>query len=593
MNSDSESDLSSPGSPEVSFRMSQSESNTPQYRSSTPTLNNPIGMSNPNSPAPRRFLTPPGFESGSPSRSPSPLLPSNQESSNDSNPVDDTNISSLLSNLRIDQQAHSESINNLQRQIRDNEETVRDLNSLQSLHSDVVKMQLGFHEELLNCHKAVDSINQAANQRFERLERILDSVNPSHSPTRDALDVPLYPHIYFSGNPRETNQFCFFIREVLYSAAQRFGSEKEKIMWIAAHFRTEKGKPGELCPSYNWWRGLLGRNAQVLGLPPGRASSHAEYAIDQLRSAENFIAAIESTFTNHCEDEDARAALYECRQGNRTLEEFNIIFNSLLFMVQLADITKCELYECAINPRIVQLGKIRGGWSQITNIERKQELAAELAKDSEGMNMINRINNPIPHPPPPPRAEHRFESTHPPPAQPPRLSDGVPIDLDAISSELKFTFPVFRQYCLKRAICQRCGGDFDANHRNLKGCTLPTSAHMTLAQKVVMWKKWVAAEEFRDKELKDKGKKRESVLEIDTDKKGKKRAVEVPASASSAPPMPTPVPVDSSSNVASNQASSSNHTLESDSISTQPLSLADIFLQAQLEEMDLDDSFTY
>ncbi|KAA1128349.1 hypothetical protein PGTUg99_012164 [Puccinia graminis f. sp. tritici] len=425
----------------------QQGSNTPQYRPSTPVPNNPSGMSDPNSPTPRRFLSPLGLEAGSPSRSPSPHLPINQDSSHDSNPVDDSNISSLLSSLRIDQQAHSQSINNLQEQIRNNEEIVRDFNSLQSLHSDVVKIKLGFHEELLNCHKAVDAINSATNQRFERLERLVELATHSPSSTKDALDVPLYPHIYFSGNPRETNQFCFFIREVLYSAAQRFGSEKEKIMWIAGHFRTEKGKPGELCPSYNWWRGLLGRNAQVLGLPPGRASSHAEYAIDQLQSAENFIAAIEATFTNHREDEDARSALYECRQGNRTLEEFNIIFNSLLFMVQLADITKCELYERAINPRIVQLGKIRGGWSQITNIERKQELAAELAKDSEGMNMINRINHPIPAPPPPPRAEHRFDVPHPPaaPSQPQRLSDGVPMDLDAISSELKFTFPVFRQ----------------------------------------------------------------------------------------------------------------------------------------------------
>ena len=58
-------------------------------------------------------------------------------------------------------------------------------------------------------------------------------------------------------------------------------------------------------------------------------------------TAEIFMCAIKSTFSNHKEVEEARKALKAARQGKDTIEQFNITFNALLYSVDLSDASKC------------------------------------------------------------------------------------------------------------------------------------------------------------------------------------------------------------------------------------------------------------
>ncbi|PLW39892.1 hypothetical protein PCASD_07911 [Puccinia coronata f. sp. avenae] len=117
-----------------------------------------------------------------------------------------------------------------------------------------------------------------------------------------------------------------------------FASEKHRILWIAGHFRVREmkdGKPGDYCSSYNWWRGLMGKNAHDQGLDPTTGSSTAPFILSELNSAEDF----------------------------------------------LRNASKCEIYADAIQPKIVNLGLQKGGWTGVTNLGKQQAMAVKLTNN--------------------------------------------------------------------------------------------------------------------------------------------------------------------------------------------------------------------
>ena len=127
-------------------------------------------------------------------------------------------------------------------------------------------------------------------------------------------------------------------------------------MWIASFFH-KKGTLGGSCPSHNWWQWLLRKNADAQGLPTVNSLLHAPYVIDELKSAQLFITALEATFTNHREAEESQKKLqFICQAKDQSIEEFNIIFNALLFMVDMDSVLKCNLYQSAVDPIIHKLG---------------------------------------------------------------------------------------------------------------------------------------------------------------------------------------------------------------------------------------------
>jgi hypothetical protein len=132
---------------------------------------------------------------------------------------------------------------------------------------------------------------------------------------------------------------------------------------------------------YTWWRGLLTKNAHEQDLPVSKALSAADFVIDELYDAKTFLSHIEDVFSNHKEHEESCKTLLLLRQGNKSIAEFNIHFNTLLYTVKLSEASKCEVYEAAINPKIVELGVNRGGWSELTSLVDKQKMAVCLALD--------------------------------------------------------------------------------------------------------------------------------------------------------------------------------------------------------------------
>jgi hypothetical protein len=538
----------------------------------------------------------------------------------------DTDLSSLVLGLKIENSSLSQKIDKL------NEITAK----IQAENADIKQ---SFQEQLNNIHLSINTVNNTADQhiktveaasakKVKQLEAMMSEIKSATSQQvsnckRDILDVPIAPHVFFTGHPKETYQFIFFIQEALISASTRFADEKQKITWIASFFHAERGHvTTDPVPSHNWWRGLLSKNAAAQSLPTVTASSHAPYVIPKLQSAKAFIAAMESTFASHQEAEDSQAALHRLRQSkDQTIEEFNIIFNALLFQVELDQVSQCEIYSSAINPIICGVGTMRGGWSQIKTLQEKQRVAIIHYHDNEGMRMVEQMWSSQKQiaqvAQPPPQIEHKItpynqtQATLALPQSRQRESspggNHIPMELDALATELKFTYAAFQILCKKNTICHQCGKTFNRDHICAKVCPIPKDSWMTWQERFDLFKKMGANNPKQLQESMIKGskenKKQDEALALqaavaetslihDTHT-SKKQACDSPLPslfltdaihASKIFNLPTSIitnPIVSASSAEGSQAFSKNLFDPSE-----PMNLADQLLDAHLAEMD-------
>ncbi|PLW40193.1 hypothetical protein PCASD_12288 [Puccinia coronata f. sp. avenae] len=295
-------------------------------------------------------------------------------------------LGDILSELSIDNQpiqesviANTQCIAQLQTTNCCQQKDILELKGLLLLSADVVKLKADLQQDLLQICQGINAVNMSTHSCLETMER--NSMCNFPDTSVKLCKPAYYAHLAFSGDVKETNSFCFFIRNTFKRLTDHFANDKNQILWIAGYFRLPEGRLGNGVSSYNWWRGLLGKNAVAQGLDASKGSSAATFVIEELLLAEFFLQSIERTFSNHKEMEDARKALKSLKQGKETIEQFNIIFNSLLYLVDLSDASKCEIYADAIQPEIVNLGLQRGGWSGVTNLDIRQSMAVSLAND--------------------------------------------------------------------------------------------------------------------------------------------------------------------------------------------------------------------
>ncbi|PLW33006.1 hypothetical protein PCASD_14905 [Puccinia coronata f. sp. avenae] len=287
--------------------------------------------------------------------------------------LDDAGINNLLAELQMENKPLQDA-------------DIKELQSLLQLSSDVVKIKSTMQQELTqlcsdmaHARGVIDALSNSTDSRMNNLEAIKFKTDASD--VKIYREPPYYSHIFFSGDVKENNPFCFFIRNTFERLTKHFLNEKHRVLWIAGYFRSADGRMGDWCPSYNWWRGLLGKNAHVQGLDAATGSLSSIFVIEELMTSTAFLSAIEYSFSNHKEFKDARKALKSLKQKGEPIEQFNITFNSLLYSVDLSDASKCEIYAEAINPKIVNLGLQRGGWTGVTDLNARQAMAVVLAND--------------------------------------------------------------------------------------------------------------------------------------------------------------------------------------------------------------------
>jgi hypothetical protein len=94
----------------------------------------------------------------------------------------------------------------------------------------------------------------------------------------------------------------------------------------------------------------------------------------------NFLAHLEEVFNNKHDNEEAKKKLNTFRQQNHTIEEFNVLFNSLCYAVNLTEESCCDTYEQALNPKTLKIAVLRGDWKLTTTFEGKQDLVVSAAE---------------------------------------------------------------------------------------------------------------------------------------------------------------------------------------------------------------------
>ncbi|POW03051.1 hypothetical protein PSTT_11399 [Puccinia striiformis] len=263
-------------------------------------------------------------------------------------------------------------------------------------------------------------------------------------------------HTSFSGNPKELNKFIYFIKDRLVEVESRFQSEKSKINWIVRHFRHPNGNISDATPSYNWWISLLKENARAQDLNPLHASAEDPYFLPCLKSLRNFLTKIEEVFADRNSIEDAKRALYSCKQGNLSLDVFNSLFSSLVYAVDLTEPSRIDIYKRAINPKILELAIMRDTWNVANTLREKQDLAIMASNVLDELAQLRnaasvRTPNYQPQLPPPPPA-------------------ATPMDIDSITASSGFTFPLYRSICIKNKLCQRCHKAYDKAHITNRSC---------------------------------------------------------------------------------------------------------------------------
>ncbi|PLW39715.1 hypothetical protein PCASD_09621 [Puccinia coronata f. sp. avenae] len=383
--------------------------------------------------------------------------------------------------------SHSQSITTLESQarrteaiLRRNEDTIQESQQLLVFASDVNKMKAQFPWDL---QVVRDTVNGALNGLQLRVGH-LETRQKVSAPAKIFPEPPFYAHIYFSGDIAETHRFCCLIRDTFARIPGHFASKRQRILWIAGYFRTASGNLGSDCPSYTWWRGLLTKNAHKQGLPTQKALSMADFVIDKLFDLELFLSAIEDMFSNHKEAEEHCKALFLLRQGNKSMAEFKIQFNTLLYTVILSEESKCEVYEAAINPKIVELGVNCGGWTELDTLVNKQRMAVKLAIDVNCVAQINQRKFQAPLP--------CIEFKRAPVAfvPVPTKSTATPMDIDLVLADLGFTFANWRRECTDCNLCFRCMKPFDKTHVDVWGCPHSDDKWLVKSDILKVWKSW-------------------------------------------------------------------------------------------------------
>jgi hypothetical protein len=135
--------------------------------------------------------------------------------------------------------------------------------------------------------------------------------------------------------------------------------------------------------------GFVDKERSRAGIAHSKGFVYGGLCDQQIVDSESFLLAIEDMFSNHKEAEEHCKALLLLRKGNKSIAEFNIQFNTLLYTVILSEESKCEFYEAVISPKIIELGVNRGGWTELDTLVNKQRMEVKLAIDVNPVAQIN------------------------------------------------------------------------------------------------------------------------------------------------------------------------------------------------------------
>ncbi|KAH9456611.1 hypothetical protein Pst134EB_012811 [Puccinia striiformis f. sp. tritici] len=190
------------------------------------------------------------------------------------------------------------------------------------------------------------------------------------------------PRVYFTGDRNEFPIFLYHIMDALSEIRGTFPTVKAQINWIVRHFRYPKGKVSmEDNPfSCKWWIGLLEKNARAQDLPISHTvSTDDKYVLPELASGQAFIAHLKESFGCLDPSEAPRKALHACKQRDQDIQQYNLVFNSLVYAVDLTENERCDIYEEGLDVLLLTTAIKHTGWREAKTLKDKQDLARSAA----------------------------------------------------------------------------------------------------------------------------------------------------------------------------------------------------------------------
>ncbi|MBW0549079.1 hypothetical protein O181_088794 [Austropuccinia psidii MF-1] len=190
------------------------------------------------------------------------------------------------------------------------------------------------------------------------LEQVLNRLADRNQEPRDI------PHLCFKGNPEELGHFLYAINNYLPSLASNFTSEQHKRNWVAFHFQYDSSRTATTTtqpPSYNWWLSILRENTAFQHLPSN------PYVLPSLLSLPAFLYRLTDNFSDKFSKDNARQALYSCRQGSRSVGDYNAQFSSLAGSVDLSNESHCNLYQKGLSFEILDIAY---QWDNLDSIQQ-------------------------------------------------------------------------------------------------------------------------------------------------------------------------------------------------------------------------------
>jgi hypothetical protein len=130
---------------------------------------------------------------------------------------------------------------------------IKELKGLLQLSSDVVKIKATMQQELTqlcsdmaHARGVIDALSNSTDSCMNNLEAIKSKTNTSN--VKIYRKPPYYSHIFLSGDVKETNPFCFFIRNTFERLTKHFPNGKHRVLWIAGYFLLGRRTHGRLVP---------------------------------------------------------------------------------------------------------------------------------------------------------------------------------------------------------------------------------------------------------------------------------------------------------------------------------------------------------
>lgn len=326
--------------------------------------------------------------------------------------------------------------------------------TLNAVKEEQARDKLLIQQQQDQLHKQASKLQSSTDQLKAKSEIILS-----------AKSEPSLTHLRFLGRAEDLAYFLDTICDFIRQHDHQFANDARRINFISLHFKDG----AKSSAADTWFSSLLRQNAvendqdptswNLWGLP---------FVLAELRTLRNFCHALSTAFGDRQAKEKLEREFDSCKQGSKSISDFNSTFAALAAAVDISNASKIKKYVSALNTDLAGIAIMLPGWDVSTELREKMELTLIAARKQEELLQIKGKPTPysmktpsVPSPAPDAMDIDVIHSKRSPSLQP-KPDSSTPL------SE-------FRQECRKRGLCFNCLQSLNNNHSTVDGFRCPNN----------------------------------------------------------------------------------------------------------------------